>query len=439
MTERLITLHSEVLMGMTGTVDYDNHQINGVSIITSNVDAEGHDLHVDDTTVDQLFKLAKKMIKVPVLLDHGAGINSMNGYLHDFRLDDGKLRADWQLLETHEETPKMLERADKMPECFGLSAAFKGKGVKFNGKNAARAEKLISVDCVTRPAANLGLFSAKDETVDTHEIDMAKTNTHTQSEEPTLADVLKALEGFKSEVGERFGQLEQANQPPYTEIDLLRDLYNASDEELARWNEENSQNVTRDEINGTVADYNASIEAGESGETEGDIDGAQATPGDGTAHAEGAAAAPAGVSTAAAGPVGAQLSALQRQVVELRAKFQQKEQIELQAQEELRIDQVNGKIDILFNQREAAIELAEKLSAKCDALEKHLATGTRPLRTNGSQIRLLSSKDGGELHEFQQKVKDYATEHKCSEGKALQFVSHEHPELHADWLQTLSL
>ncbi|MEA3210349.1 MAG: hypothetical protein QOE70_3406 [Chthoniobacter sp.] len=50
--------------------------------------------------------------------------------------------------------PKMLERAERMPECFGMSVKFKGGGEKKGLKKFARAEKLISVDCLTQPAAN---------------------------------------------------------------------------------------------------------------------------------------------------------------------------------------------------------------------------------------------------------------------------------------------
>jgi hypothetical protein len=38
-----------------------------------------------------------------------------------------KLVGDWHLLKSHEEYETMLERAERMPECFGMSAAFMGE------------------------------------------------------------------------------------------------------------------------------------------------------------------------------------------------------------------------------------------------------------------------------------------------------------------------
>ena len=75
-----------------------------------------------------------------------------------------KVRGDWYLLKSHTETPRTLEKAERMPETFGLSVAFKGKGAGIKGgKKAARCERLLACDCVTQPAANPdGLFSRPD-------------------------------------------------------------------------------------------------------------------------------------------------------------------------------------------------------------------------------------------------------------------------------------
>jgi hypothetical protein len=147
-----------------GHVDRANAVIRDVTLITSGVTAEGHDLEVDDETLTQMLGCAKERVKVPVKLDHGSGIKDLNGYLDNFRLSGKKLIGDWHLLNSHEETPKMLERAERMPTCFGMSAAFKGSGVKMaSGKKAARCFALKSVDCVTAPAANPdGMFSARE-------------------------------------------------------------------------------------------------------------------------------------------------------------------------------------------------------------------------------------------------------------------------------------
>ncbi|MEA3211480.1 MAG: hypothetical protein QOE70_4537, partial [Chthoniobacter sp.] len=147
---------------------------------------------------------------MPVNLDHGSGIKDTCGFLTNFRIDENKLRADWHLLRSHDETPKMLERAERMPECFGMSVKFKGGGEKKGLKKFARAEKLISVDCVTQPAANPeGLFSvpgspfgrpplvpsASSQLTRTRRgMPRATQNPNRDAGEPTLADVLDAIQ-----------------------------------------------------------------------------------------------------------------------------------------------------------------------------------------------------------------------------------------------------
>lgn len=147
-------------------VDRANAVIRNVSLITGNIVAEGHDLHVDRTTLSQVLLSAQKAGQVPVKLNHQSGVENLCGYLPNFRLSDSgdKVLGDWHLLKSHEETQKMLERAERMPGCFGLSVAFKGKGVDVgNGKKVARCEALKAVDCVASPAANPdGLFSSRE-------------------------------------------------------------------------------------------------------------------------------------------------------------------------------------------------------------------------------------------------------------------------------------
>lgn len=146
-------------------VDQANSVIRDVSLITGGIVAEGHDLHVDATTLTQILLAAQKAGQVPVKLNHGSGVENVCGYLDNFRLSDegNKVLGDWHLLKSHEETPMMLERAERMPGCFGLSVAFKGKGVEIGGKKVARCEELKAVDCVASPAANPdGLFSSRE-------------------------------------------------------------------------------------------------------------------------------------------------------------------------------------------------------------------------------------------------------------------------------------
>lgn len=194
-----------------GSVDADKGIITGVSMITSGVEAKGHDLEVDATTVEQLFTCAKAMKQVPVKTNHGTGADAVNGYLTNFRKDGDQLRADWHLLKNFTGSAHILEMAERMPSNVGLSVAFRGEPeVKKGGKKAARCEELVSTDLVASPAANPnGLFSA----VDTPGNGMAKPTTTTNATaagaapgaEPTLADVLKAV----TDLGGRIAVLEQ--------------------------------------------------------------------------------------------------------------------------------------------------------------------------------------------------------------------------------------
>ena len=58
-----------------------------------------------------------------------------------------------------------MERAERMPESFGLSAAFMGESEFMDGRPTARCTELLAVDCVAQPAANPnGLFSRRVDT-----------------------------------------------------------------------------------------------------------------------------------------------------------------------------------------------------------------------------------------------------------------------------------
>lgn len=150
--------------GLDGHVDEANAVIRNVSMITGNLVAKGHDLQVDDTTLRQIFESAQKLGQVPVKLDHGSGILNVNGHLANFRRDGDKVRADWHLLQSHPNTPQMLEIASKQPRTVGLSVTFRGAPEqKPGGTKHARCEDLVSCDLVPHPAANPnGMFSSVD-------------------------------------------------------------------------------------------------------------------------------------------------------------------------------------------------------------------------------------------------------------------------------------
>ncbi|MEO5959500.1 MAG: DegT/DnrJ/EryC1/StrS family aminotransferase, partial [Opitutaceae bacterium] len=145
-------------------IDTVNGVIRGVSVISGGVVARGHDLEVDGVTLAQMHECARLKGQVPVKVDHhkgGGGAAAVCGFLCNFRQEEGKLKADWHLLQTHPQRDQILETAQRMPRGVGLSAAFISPENAERGK--ARCSELISVDYVTLPAANPdGMFSRRD-------------------------------------------------------------------------------------------------------------------------------------------------------------------------------------------------------------------------------------------------------------------------------------
>lgn len=436
-SQTLLFRSNGLFSGQTGTIDTADCVIRGVSLITCGCEAEGHNLQVDNETVGELFRLAKDRGKVPVNLDHGSGIEKMNGYVTNFRMDGNKLRGDWHLLRNHAETPLMLERANTMPDCFGLSVAFKGKGVDIaGGKKAARAEKLLSVDCVTRPAANAdGLFGAKDDfRVDRKTQGMADETQHTQGE-PSISDVLNAINSLNQRLDsheQALGQLMQGGEGDNEGLtpEMLDELNNASDEDLAQLG------ISRDEVNAAMDAFNSQFAGegeGEGYEGDGQYEGSYGGEG---AGAEGSAAGAAG---AAAGAGAAAFSALRNEVIQLRSLINKEQENKLKQAEDIQFSEVQSKIVALATMRDQAVELAERLVSENEALQIALSTGTRPVVAGvETGVRLFSAGANGELHPFQQLVKEIRDTQKCSEAKAIHFAMKEQggAALHADWLQS---
>src|SRR5882672_4402143 len=109
-----------------GKIERDKGIIHGVSLITANIEARGHDLHTDGTTLEQVCELANGMGQVPVKWNHKTGADSVNGYVTNFRVDGNKTKADWHLLLSHPNFDQAIELAERMPQNVGLSVAFVG-------------------------------------------------------------------------------------------------------------------------------------------------------------------------------------------------------------------------------------------------------------------------------------------------------------------------
>ena len=441
--------------GLTGVVDFQNAKIHGVSLITGDLTAEGHNLFVDSTTLQQLHELGKSMGQIPVTQDHEGGIKEVNGWIENIRLDGNKLRGDWVLLKNHKETETMLERADRQSSTFGLSLAFKGdpKGVLHMGRQCARAEKLLSADVVKRPAANAGLFSAKDNAnVDSRQKGARKTIElqNTMPTEPTLQEVLAELQSVRGELAQQQEITEQlvdhANQSvtgaeQSGEVDpaFLSALNDASDEELAAYNEQNGTDISREDINGAVSEYNAGLSA-----QHGEEQGEQGQEGDGQYEGsyggEQGAGEMAGAAAGGEGGGATSFAALQRELIQLKARLNKRDAQEIQFAEKQATNDVRTKISAIVSQRDQLVQFADRVVAENEALRLHVRTGTRPVAAGvDAGIRLFHS-GNDELHPFQQRVLAFKAEKKCSDGQAITFAIKEPngSALHADWLQSNS-
>lgn len=413
-------------------IDKDNAIIRGMALITGGIEAEGHNLHVDDTTLAQIHSWAVKRKKITVKADHkgsdGKTFKAIVGYLENFSKDGSKVRGDLHLLKSEPMTPKILEMGERMPENFGLSVAFKGKGTPGKGgKQFARCEKLISCDLVEQPAANPdGAFSVP---VDTGGNGMADTQTNAttqqQGAEPTLADVLNAVNAL----GERINAIEGFQndlQNSLNEPDLA-ELANMTDEQLGQAGYD--VDAVRDAIEQAVAN-------GELTHGDGDPNAGGGQPAAGGAGA----GAGAGAGEGAALTVGKAQKLIQFEIAKVRKAAADAAEAE-QAEHALGV--IEAKVtELAAAKDELTTQLAAK-EAECDALRLTLKTaGVRAAGAGVEAITLFAAKNAPE-GSFEQLVTTKFEELKGKDGvtevqarsQAIQFCVRSHPGAFADYRQ----
>jgi hypothetical protein len=138
----------------------------GISVATVGP-ALGHEMFVDDTTLLQAEQAGVAGSPVKVFVDHDESIDSLIGLLSNFRIEEDQLRADLELLSAHPQAEFYAEILSKAPGRVGFSMAFSGKPEEVGDRRFARVENLVSVDLVSRPAANKeGVFRAGTEPLD---------------------------------------------------------------------------------------------------------------------------------------------------------------------------------------------------------------------------------------------------------------------------------
>lgn len=431
---------------VTQKVDPANGIIYGVSVITSGIKARGHDLEVDATTLSQLKECAEKLGTVPVKWNHRSGADAVAGYLENFRIEGGKLLGDWHLLKNHSQYGQAIEMAERMPRNVGLSAAFIGEDEISGGQKKARCSELISVDLVAQPAANPdGLFEAKLPTAPTELASQVDTSSHNRMdqntntnpnaaavEEPSMKDILAALTNLSEQVAaqqETIAALQEGAGNNEADDISLEEIMSLSHEDIAALVQ--SGEITEEDAAGIVAYQNevaAEIEALEGQEGEGEGQGELVGAGAGV---EGSVAGSDSSSTGSS----AELSALQKQVKELSARFEREDAATENAEIEHYFSTIEGNLTRLAEEKAQLTELSEKLAAENEALRAAVKTGTRPLAFS-AEGRAINGQ-GGELHEFEARVKNHTDSGK-SHAEAVRLAHKENPDAHRDWINTQS-
>ncbi|MEI6715729.1 MAG: hypothetical protein WCO60_18405 [Verrucomicrobiota bacterium] len=360
-------------------VDPHNGIIRGVSIITSGITARGHDLEVDRKTMTQLKECADSRGTIPVKWNHKSGADAVCGYLDNFRIEGHKLLGDWHLLKTHPNFGQAIELAERMPNNIGLSAAFMGDDEKSGGRKYARCKELISVDLVSTPAANPdGLFEAK-ESVDTKHFDyMGNTNQNgAPAQEPTLADVLAAVQGMQTHIAEITQRMEQAEAFQQAVVEAAE-----SDGELT---EEEAEALAQQQAEA------AAQQQGEGQTGEGAGQGGQS--GEGTA--------------------------LSRRIAAIESALVHEFEAKQQADHEHLFASVNEKIELLATENEA---LRFALKAK----------GARQLSVGGHGARMFET---GTIkkHQFEANVAEHVAAGK-TKAQAVELSRKENPQAFLDYL-----
>jgi hypothetical protein len=172
-------------ISLNSGVDAEKGIIFGVCVMSKG-EAKGHGLLLDDESLRSFIKLTENRpngVGTRFGADHDAGAEDFNGTLKNFRLEDGKIRADLHLLKSDKNYSKLIEMAQTMPHEFGLSASTNADEVKIDGNRCVRFTEVLCVDVVSNPAATKGLFfSTKSNNMKTIALALGLPETATEAE-----------------------------------------------------------------------------------------------------------------------------------------------------------------------------------------------------------------------------------------------------------------
>lgn len=201
---KLVRFNTSIALNEFSKIDEKNGIIKGVSVITSDREAAGHGMYVDETMIDQVVAQGRDAERGPGLkarFDHPSACDSSMGTaigrFKNFRkvgggeykkgeggivgagIEPAKAVADLHLLDSAAKSPKgnlkdyVLSLAKEDPNIFATSIVFSGaEAVEFSPEDHpdkdpsepffyphARIDVLHACDVVDEGAANDGLFS----------------------------------------------------------------------------------------------------------------------------------------------------------------------------------------------------------------------------------------------------------------------------------------
>jgi len=135
------------------------NKLSNVSILTVG-EAKGHNLLIDQTSLEQALAVALSMKRIKVTMGHGAEVSGILGYIDGFKIEGDRLMGDLTLFNTNE-AQFVQHLANVLPEGFGLSLTFSGIPEQVAGDRFARVTEIYDISVVSTPAANpAGMFSA---------------------------------------------------------------------------------------------------------------------------------------------------------------------------------------------------------------------------------------------------------------------------------------
>ena len=168
------------------------NKLPSVSILTVG-EAKGHDLLIDQTSLEQALAVAQTMKRIKVTMGHGAQVDGILGYIDSFVIKGDRLMGDLTLFSTTQ-AQFVQQLAKELPEGFGLSLTFSGVPAEVGAYRYARVSEIYDISVVSSPAANpAGMFSAFT-AVDIKNLQMETTPVVEKIEAAPVVEVISTPE-----------------------------------------------------------------------------------------------------------------------------------------------------------------------------------------------------------------------------------------------------